>query len=129
MATVDGTRTLPWSWYTDATVLELERERIFRRSWQYVGHAGEVAEPGSFSATRVSELEVNVQAAIEKSPKDRCNPDDLPPEVVEAPAVDTDGDGLEDPVDECPRKPEDKDDRPYSHPYYWAAFVLIGDPF
>jgi tetratricopeptide (TPR) repeat protein len=21
-----------------------------------------------------------------------------------------------------------KDDRPYAHPYYWAAFVLIGDP-
>jgi CHAT domain-containing protein len=21
-----------------------------------------------------------------------------------------------------------KDDRPYTHPYYWAAFVLIGDP-
>jgi tetratricopeptide (TPR) repeat protein len=24
--------------------------------------------------------------------------------------------------------PAAKDDRPYAHPYYWAAFVLIGDP-
>jgi tetratricopeptide (TPR) repeat protein len=24
--------------------------------------------------------------------------------------------------------PAAKDDKPYSHPYYWAAFVLIGDP-
>jgi CHAT domain-containing protein len=23
---------------------------------------------------------------------------------------------------------EGKGDRPYAHPYYWAAFVLIGDP-
>jgi choline monooxygenase len=44
-------RTLPWGWYSDPAVLELERERIFRRSWQYVGHTGEVSEPGSFAAT------------------------------------------------------------------------------
>jgi tetratricopeptide (TPR) repeat protein len=25
-------------------------------------------------------------------------------------------------------EPAAKDDRPYAHPYYWAAFVLIGDP-
>jgi tetratricopeptide (TPR) repeat protein len=24
--------------------------------------------------------------------------------------------------------PAAKDDRPYAHPYYWAAFILIGDP-
>ncbi len=53
MAVTGGTRTLPWSWYTDPTVLRLEEERIFRRSWQYAGHAGEVPEPGSFTATRV----------------------------------------------------------------------------
>jgi OmpA-OmpF porin, OOP family len=70
----------------------------------------DLSEGNYHAAKRELEIaEVNVQAAIEKSPKDRCNPDDLPPEVVEAPPVDTDGDGLEDPVDECPRKPEDKD--------------------
>jgi len=40
--------TLPWSWYRDPDVLRREHERIFLRSWQYVGHAGQAAEPGSF---------------------------------------------------------------------------------
>jgi carnitine monooxygenase subunit len=51
-------RTVPWSWYTDPAVLQLERDRIFHRSWQYVGHAGEVAEPGSFAATTVGDVPV-----------------------------------------------------------------------
>ena len=51
-----GTRTLPWSWYTDPAVLRLEQERIFRRFWQYVGHAGDVPESGSFAATRVGDV-------------------------------------------------------------------------
>ena len=38
--------TLPWSWYTDEETLRRERELIFGRSWQYVGHAGELREPG-----------------------------------------------------------------------------------
>jgi phenylpropionate dioxygenase-like ring-hydroxylating dioxygenase large terminal subunit len=37
-------------------VLTLEHERIFRRSWQYVGRQGEVAEAGSFVATRVGDV-------------------------------------------------------------------------
>jgi len=40
-------RSFPWSWYVDEPVLRAEQERIFRRSWQYVGHTGQVAEPGS----------------------------------------------------------------------------------
>ena len=40
--------TLPFDWYTNAEVLRLEQERIFRRAWQYVGHAGQLAEPASF---------------------------------------------------------------------------------
>ncbi|MDQ3381093.1 MAG: aromatic ring-hydroxylating dioxygenase subunit alpha [Actinomycetota bacterium] len=53
-----GTRTLPWSWYTDSAVLELEQERIFRRFWQYVGRADELAGPGSFMATQAGHIPV-----------------------------------------------------------------------
>jgi tetratricopeptide (TPR) repeat protein len=31
-------------------------------------------------------------------------------------------------VPPAPAAVEDKDSRPYAHPHYWAAFVLIGDP-
>jgi len=48
MATLADGRTLPWDWYTDPAALRLERERIFRRAWQYAGRADQAAEPGSF---------------------------------------------------------------------------------
>ena len=44
-------RTIPWSWYSDPAVLELERERVFRRTWQYAGRGDQAAEPGSFFTT------------------------------------------------------------------------------
>jgi len=50
------TRSLPWSWYSDPGVLRLEQEQIFAHSWQYAGHTGQVAEPGSFVATRIGRL-------------------------------------------------------------------------
>jgi choline monooxygenase len=50
--TVPGVeRTLPWTWYADPEVLRREGEGIFARSWQYVGHTGQVAEGGFFAAT------------------------------------------------------------------------------
>src|SRR5690348_18489181 len=37
----------------DPAVLERERERIFDRSWIYVGHESEVREPGDFRTRTV----------------------------------------------------------------------------
>src|ERR687898_245758 len=48
MATIADGRTIPFDWYSDPAVLRLERERIFRRVWQYAGRADQVAEPGAF---------------------------------------------------------------------------------
>ena len=58
-------RTLPWHWYSAESVLRLEQERIFRRAWQYVGHLGQVAEPGSFFASRAGDVPVVVTRATD----------------------------------------------------------------
>jgi len=40
--------TLPAVLYTDPSVLAAEKEKIFSRTWQVVGHAGQVANPGAY---------------------------------------------------------------------------------
>jgi len=42
--------TLPYAWYADPEILRREQERIFRTAWQYVGHTGQLAQPGYFAA-------------------------------------------------------------------------------
>jgi phenylpropionate dioxygenase-like ring-hydroxylating dioxygenase large terminal subunit len=54
------TETLPYSWYSDPAIAAAEQERIFRRSWQYAGHTGELDGPGSFFPTQVGGLPVVV---------------------------------------------------------------------
>ena len=51
-------RTLPWSWYTDEEQLRRERELVFASAWQYVGHSGLVAEPGSYAAAHAGHVPV-----------------------------------------------------------------------
>jgi choline monooxygenase len=40
--------TLPAEWYINPEVLELEKARIFSRSWQVVGHRSQAAAPGHY---------------------------------------------------------------------------------
>lgn len=42
--------TIPSSWYLDPAYLARERERIFQRSWQWVGRAEDVARAGDYFA-------------------------------------------------------------------------------
>jgi carnitine monooxygenase subunit len=56
-------RSLPWAWYTDADVLRREGERIFARTWQYVGPTGQVTREGSFFAATAGEIPVVVTRA------------------------------------------------------------------
>jgi phenylpropionate dioxygenase-like ring-hydroxylating dioxygenase large terminal subunit len=50
------TDTLPYRWYTDEDVLARERERLFGHAWQYAGHTGQVAEPGSYFTVRAGNV-------------------------------------------------------------------------
>ena len=43
--------TIPSSWYFDPEIGELERRAVFGDTWQAVGRADQVAEPGSFFTT------------------------------------------------------------------------------
>jgi phenylpropionate dioxygenase-like ring-hydroxylating dioxygenase large terminal subunit len=55
--------SLPWAWYSDPEVLRREGERIFARTWQYVGHAGQTSEPGSYFAASAGQIPVVVTRA------------------------------------------------------------------
>ena len=46
--------TLPSAWYVEPRFHALDREAVFARSWQYVGHAGRVAQEGMVLAADVA---------------------------------------------------------------------------
>ena len=52
--------TLPYSWYSDPAIYRLEQERIFRRTWQYVGHVGQLPARGSYVGARAGDVPVLV---------------------------------------------------------------------
>lgn len=58
MSSRSARTTLPFAWYSDPEVLRREQAHIFRRHWQYVGHTGEVPEPGSMAATRAGDVPI-----------------------------------------------------------------------
>jgi choline monooxygenase len=52
--------TLPASWYADSNVSALERERIFARTWQYVGRADQVTQRGSYFVSQAGHVPILV---------------------------------------------------------------------
>ncbi len=45
--------TIPASWYTDPAMLDLEREKIFRRTWQFAASLDQLRFPGNFVAVDI----------------------------------------------------------------------------
>ncbi|HEY1854044.1 MAG TPA: Rieske 2Fe-2S domain-containing protein [Solirubrobacterales bacterium] len=44
---------IPAHIYNDAEIFDLERERVFGRSWQFLAHASEVPDPGDYVVRKV----------------------------------------------------------------------------
>jgi len=57
--------TPPTYWYTDARVLDAERRAVFGRTWQLVGRAEQVREPGQFFTATVAEEPVIVARGLD----------------------------------------------------------------
>src|SRR6266851_6487941 len=52
--------TLPSNWYVDDAIFELEKQRIFHRSWQYVGQTAQAAKPGDFFTCQLGDIPIIV---------------------------------------------------------------------
>lgn len=46
--------TPPSSWYTDPNILELEKQTVFSRSWQFIGRSEQVHEPGQYISCEIA---------------------------------------------------------------------------
>ena len=46
--------TIPAPWYVDSRIAELENQAVFSRTWQVVGRAEQLAQPGQFVTAQVA---------------------------------------------------------------------------
>jgi choline monooxygenase len=54
--------TLPWSWYTDDALYDLERLRVHKTGWHYVGPHAELSAPGHAELVTIAGLSIIVMA-------------------------------------------------------------------
>lgn len=55
-ASLEQGMTLPAAWYTDPEWYARERDRIFRRTWQYAGLVEHAAAPGDFFTCEIADV-------------------------------------------------------------------------
>ncbi len=60
LADIDAGWSLPASWYTTQEVTDLEKERIFRKTWQYFCRTAQLEKVGDFVSGYVGEVPVVV---------------------------------------------------------------------
>ncbi len=52
--------TLPSYLYTDPAVYEIEKERIFYKTWQYIAHKNYFEKPGDYVTARICDQNIFV---------------------------------------------------------------------
>lgn len=57
---IETSWTIPSAWYTDPAFHDLDRDAIFARTWQGVGHLGQVRAPGDYFTCVVADSPVIV---------------------------------------------------------------------
>jgi ferredoxin-NADP reductase/phenylpropionate dioxygenase-like ring-hydroxylating dioxygenase large terminal subunit len=60
LAGLDRGESLPAHWYTDASITACEIEKIFRKTWNYIGPAMELAKEGDYISGYAGEVPVVV---------------------------------------------------------------------
>lgn len=60
MTSVERGESLPLSWYTDTEFEKLEMQKIFRRTWQYVGNIRELQNVGDYISGMAGDVPVAV---------------------------------------------------------------------
>ncbi|MBI4548535.1 MAG: aromatic ring-hydroxylating dioxygenase subunit alpha [Ignavibacteriae bacterium] len=51
---LERAETIPSSWYVDPHFLKLDKQCIFARTWQYVGHRSRVEHPGNYLTATIA---------------------------------------------------------------------------
>lgn len=64
---------LPADWYSNPAIFAAESESIFRRSWQYVGHAAQVQNVGDFFIASFGNIPIVVTRDIDGSVRAMAN--------------------------------------------------------
>lgn len=60
LAALDRGESLPAHWYTDPSITAREIEKVFRKSWSYIGPVTELARPGDYITGYAGEVPVVV---------------------------------------------------------------------
>src|SRR4051812_8458787 len=53
-APLEQALTIPAAWYVDPRIEHLERDTVFSRTWQLIGRASQVRDPGQFITAEVA---------------------------------------------------------------------------